>query len=372
MRHTSLVALALVAALGVAHLPPLASCDSTQANETSPVQTITTTTTPATTTLATALTSSLAPANGTQTAPASSTSETTPPLQTPMQPPSQENTLTSTSTLTPPAAAPATPDATSQSSKQEPELVERKQASLVDGSFATVEAEMPELQTGAALNTDDTHFGLQAPEGPAARVGRASQVASDAYSAPAESRLSSYQISLAPAATSPPTRAPQAPIAARANSRGGPQTALVEALHAPPLSPSAGVLVDEPSETTAAAAQLALEEALRKREAEERMAARAADTARRSFDPIIVCYLASWSTYRPAAAKFTPDNVNPFLCTHLIYAFAGISSKFELKPFDSYNDITQQGFRKFTSLKDHNRALKTLIAVGGWNEGSAR
>lgn len=90
------------------------------------------------------------------------------------------------------------------------------------------------------------------------------------------------------------------------------------------------------------------------------------------FDPIIVCYLGSWSTYRPSLAKFTPENINPFLCTHIIYAFAGLSSKYELKPFDSYNDITQGGYRKFTSLKEHNKQLKTLIAVGGWNEGSAR
>lgn len=90
------------------------------------------------------------------------------------------------------------------------------------------------------------------------------------------------------------------------------------------------------------------------------------------FDPIIVCYLGSWSVYRPSLAKFTPENINPFLCTHIIYAFAGLSSKFELRPFDSYNDITQGGYRKFTGLKEYNKQLKTLIAVGGWNEGSAR
>lgn len=90
------------------------------------------------------------------------------------------------------------------------------------------------------------------------------------------------------------------------------------------------------------------------------------------FDPIIVCYLGSWSVYRPSLSKFTPENINPFLCTHIIYAFAALSSKYELKPFDSYNDITQGGYRKFTGLKDYNKQLKTLIAVGGWNEGSAR
>lgn len=91
-----------------------------------------------------------------------------------------------------------------------------------------------------------------------------------------------------------------------------------------------------------------------------------------AYEPIVVCYLGSWSVYRPSLAKFTPENINPYLCTHIIYAFAGLSSRYELKPFDSYNDITQGGYRKFTSLKEYNKQLKTLIAVGGWNEGSAR
>lgn len=53
----------------------------------------------------------------------------------------------------------------------------------------------------------------------------------------------------------------------------------------------------------------------------------------------LVCYYANWSIYRPGAAKFTPENINPFLCTHLIYAFAGMNKNYEFKPFDSYNDI---------------------------------
>ena len=56
-------------------------------------------------------------------------------------------------------------------------------------------------------------------------------------------------------------------------------------------------------------------------------------------DKLLVCYYANWSIYRPGVAKFTPENINPFLCTHLIYAFAGMNKDYELKPFDSYNDI---------------------------------
>lgn len=30
------------------------------------------------------------------------------------------------------------------------------------------------------------------------------------------------------------------------------------------------------------------------------------------------------------------------------------------------------GYAKFTGLKTYNKNLKTLLAIGGWNEGSSR
>ena len=60
------------------------------------------------------------------------------------------------------------------------------------------------------------------------------------------------------------------------------------------------------------------------------------------------------------------------LQTHLIYAFAGLSSKYEMKAFDPYNDLQQGNYKKFVGLKQYNPALKTMIAIGGWNEGSKR
>ncbi|XP_075677589.1 uncharacterized protein LOC113794366 isoform X2 [Dermatophagoides pteronyssinus] len=86
----------------------------------------------------------------------------------------------------------------------------------------------------------------------------------------------------------------------------------------------------------------------------------------------LICYYSNWAIYRPGVARFTPQNINPFLCTHLIYAFAGLSSKYELKAFDPYNDINQGNYKKFVGLKKYNNQLKTMIAIGGWNEGSKR
>ncbi|XP_022252902.1 titin-like [Limulus polyphemus] len=93
---------------------------------------------------------------------------------------------------------------------------------------------------------------------------------------------------------------------------------------------------------------------------------------RHTTDLKIVCYFSNWAAYRPGLAKFTPENINPYLCTHLIYAFAALNKDYELKPYDPYNDIEQGNYKKFVGLKTYNPKLKMMVAIGGWNEGSKR
>lgn len=33
----------------------------------------------------------------------------------------------------------------------------------------------------------------------------------------------------------------------------------------------------------------------------------------------LVCYYGSWAVYRPGDGKFNVENIDPFLCTHIIY-----------------------------------------------------
>ena len=60
-------------------------------------------------------------------------------------------------------------------------------------------------------------------------------------------------------------------------------------------------------------------------------------------DRKVVCYYANWAVYRQGDAKFTPQNINPYLCTHLIYAFGGLGKDDTLVPFDEYQDIEKGG-----------------------------
>ena len=67
--------------------------------------------------------------------------------------------------------------------------------------------------------------------------------------------------------------------------------------------------------------------------------------------------------------RYTADNVDPTLCTHLIYGFATLdASTYTIQIFDNFVDIDNEMYIKFNSLKRRNPILKTMIAVGGWNE----
>ncbi|KAF2880906.1 hypothetical protein ILUMI_25264 [Ignelater luminosus] len=84
----------------------------------------------------------------------------------------------------------------------------------------------------------------------------------------------------------------------------------------------------------------------------------------------VVCYYGSWAVYRPGNGRFQIEDIDPTLCTHLIYTFVGLDRSGSIKILDSWQDIDLGGYKRFNALKERNPNVKTLIAIGGWNEGS--
>ncbi|XP_014649631.1 PREDICTED: chitotriosidase-1 isoform X1 [Ceratotherium simum simum] len=82
----------------------------------------------------------------------------------------------------------------------------------------------------------------------------------------------------------------------------------------------------------------------------------------------LVCYFTNWAQYRQGPARFLPEDVSPSLCTHLIYAFAGMNNH-QLSSIEWDDDAL---YKKFNGLKKMNPKLKTLLAVGGWNFGTQK
>jgi len=84
-----------------------------------------------------------------------------------------------------------------------------------------------------------------------------------------------------------------------------------------------------------------------------------------------VCYHTNWSQYRPAGGTFFPNNIDPMLCTHLIYAFATMTGN-QLAPYEWNDDSTDWSvgmYEQFTNLRQINPDVVLLLAVGGWNFG---
>ncbi|MCL4142800.1 UNVERIFIED_CONTAM: hypothetical protein GTU68_055264 [Idotea baltica] len=93
-------------------------------------------------------------------------------------------------------------------------------------------------------------------------------------------------------------------------------------------------------------------------------------------DAKVVCYFASWATYRPSDGKFDVEDIDSSLCTHAIYAFAGINNHtLKMEPLDEYNDLLDDyglnAYGRFVDLKTNNPHLKVLLAVGGYNQPSS-
>lgn len=54
-----------------------------------------------------------------------------------------------------------------------------------------------------------------------------------------------------------------------------------------------------------------------------------------------MCYYASWSLYRVFEGKFTTENIDPQLCTQVIYSFAGLDLNLQISSLDSNADVIQ-------------------------------
>ncbi|KAK8736742.1 hypothetical protein OTU49_004627 [Cherax quadricarinatus] len=91
---------------------------------------------------------------------------------------------------------------------------------------------------------------------------------------------------------------------------------------------------------------------------------------------VMVCYYGSWAVYRPDNGKFDVENIDPFICTHLIFGFAGLGWDNQIRVLDPYNELCENygkcAYDRFTALKQKNTELVTILAVGGWNEGSTK
>ncbi|XP_067566269.1 oviduct-specific glycoprotein-like [Pseudorca crassidens] len=83
----------------------------------------------------------------------------------------------------------------------------------------------------------------------------------------------------------------------------------------------------------------------------------------------LVCYFTNWAFSRPSPASILPRDLDPFLCTHLVFAFASRNNN-QIVPKDSQDEKIL--YPEFNQLKERNKEVKTLLSIGGWNFGTSR
>ncbi|KAI4456666.1 chitinase [Holotrichia oblita] len=82
--------------------------------------------------------------------------------------------------------------------------------------------------------------------------------------------------------------------------------------------------------------------------------------------PQVLCYMTKWSQKRPGAGRFSPEDIDAKLCTHVVYAFATLKEH-KLAEAD---DKDEELYERVIALRDKNPDLKILLAIGGWAFGS--
>nr|CAD7195617.1 unnamed protein product [Timema douglasi] len=87
----------------------------------------------------------------------------------------------------------------------------------------------------------------------------------------------------------------------------------------------------------------------------------------------VVCYFDSWSLTRTGDDQYRIEDIDPSLCTHVIYAFADLASDGTIQVGDPSTDLPSglDGYNRLNLLKQQNPNLKTLISIGGEDAGSA-
>ena len=65
----------------------------------------------------------------------------------------------------------------------------------------------------------------------------------------------------------------------------------------------------------------------------------------------VVCYYTNWAWYRPGIGKYKPEDIDPTICTHVVYGFAVLGHNGLIKPHDSWADLDNEFYKKVTALK---------------------
>ena len=69
-----------------------------------------------------------------------------------------------------------------------------------------------------------------------------------------------------------------------------------------------------------------------------------------SGSKVTFCYYSSYAQTRPDVGRFVPEDIDPRLCSHVIYAFVDVLGGRKLEP-SNWNDVLPEGKGRRTDIK---------------------
>lgn len=71
-------------------------------------------------------------------------------------------------------------------------------------------------------------------------------------------------------------------------------------------------------------------------------------------EPQTICYLTNWSHKRPGAGRFMPEDIDPTLCTHVVYAFATLKDHLLTESSEKDGEM----YERLIALREKNPDIK--------------
>lgn len=83
----------------------------------------------------------------------------------------------------------------------------------------------------------------------------------------------------------------------------------------------------------------------------------------------LVCYFTNWAWYRPGIGKYLPEDIDPNICTHIVYGFAVLNyDELIIKAHDDWADYDNKFYERVVAYKQ--KGIKVSLALGGWNDSA--
>nr|XP_022913608.1 probable chitinase 2 [Onthophagus taurus]XP_022913616.1 probable chitinase 2 [Onthophagus taurus]XP_022913621.1 probable chitinase 2 [Onthophagus taurus] len=89
---------------------------------------------------------------------------------------------------------------------------------------------------------------------------------------------------------------------------------------------------------------------------------------------VVICHVEIWSVYRRDAGAFSIEEIDPSLCTHLVFGYTHLNETTdEIIIFESWSKLLgRKSHENISKLKAKKPDLKVLVSLGGWLDGSIK